>query len=141
MNIVAYQMALVATDLFDLCSFATPVVPELVGKGIRKKPSHMQSTVPSQSTHTPCPTYRCSSRRSSPPSLDFPTPPVAGERGIPKLQTVSSWSSSLRASFSLVPCPSPFVPNTYLIVRNPPVPSPNGLRYQGAAFINTIPLR
>jgi hypothetical protein len=73
----------------------------------------------------PRPRYRFSSRRNSPPSLDFLAPPGVGEKGSLELQTVSGWRSCLRAIFSHVPCPSPSISDTHLIVRNSPVPPPS----------------
>jgi hypothetical protein len=76
------QLALDATGLLDLCSCATPVVPELGGKACGNSLAQVvDGPVPVHAL--PRPTYRCSSRRSSPPSLGFPTPPKAGERGSP----------------------------------------------------------
>jgi hypothetical protein len=47
------SLTTLATGLPNVCSCATPVVPELRGKGRRKTPSHMSSTVPSRSSRSP----------------------------------------------------------------------------------------
>jgi hypothetical protein len=135
------QPALVASGLPDLCSCATPVVPELGGGGgLAKNPLAQVVDGPVLIHTPPRRRYHCSSRRRLPPSLAFPTPPGAWERGSPYLQTVPGSRSCLRARFSSTPCPSPFVFNPYPIVRNPPLPSPFGLRCQGCASISKVPL-
>jgi hypothetical protein len=53
LNNIHDPLALVAMGLHDLCSCATPVMPELGGKGRRKTPSYRSSTVPSRSTRSP----------------------------------------------------------------------------------------
>jgi hypothetical protein len=84
---------------------------------------------------------RCSSRRSFLPSLGFSSTSRAGKGRKFMLQTVYGWRSGRRARISHVPGPSPFVSDTCLIAKNPPVPSPSGLRCQGAAFLSSVPLR
>jgi hypothetical protein len=102
------QHVLVESGLLDICSCATPVLPELGGEGMRKKPSLRPSTVPSRSTHTLVRDNRCSSRQSSHPSLVFLPPSGAGQKRRPKPQAVSGWRSRLREFFH-VPGSSPSV--------------------------------
>jgi hypothetical protein len=78
------KLVRVALCLLDLCSCATPDMPEAGawewGETANLNPlSHMASTAPSRSTHTPARDNRCSLGRSSPPSLDFPSPLWVGK--------------------------------------------------------------
>jgi hypothetical protein len=57
-----------------LSSFATPVVPELGGKGRRKSPSLKSSKVPTRSTHTLVRDNSRYCRRKFPPNIGFPLP-------------------------------------------------------------------
>jgi hypothetical protein len=96
---------LVESGLPDLCSCATPVVPELGGKDGRKPPSFNSSTVPSRATHTPV-RDRCSSRCSLPPSLVFPPPSGTRKKKNLSLRRCPVGAHGTVPKFSHVPCPS-----------------------------------
>jgi hypothetical protein len=83
LNSQANHLAFVATGLFDLCSRATPVVPELGGGRHAKHTLAEVVDGPVPIHALPRPRYLHSSRRTSPASLDFPTTPGARERGSP----------------------------------------------------------
>jgi hypothetical protein len=93
----ASQLVLVESGLPNLCSSATPVLPELGGDDMRKDPSLGSSTAPSRSTNTFIRDNRCSSRRRSPPNLVFFRPSRGGKKKKPKPHTVSGWRSRPRA--------------------------------------------
>jgi hypothetical protein len=71
----------------------------------------------------PRPKYRCSSPPNSPPSLDFPTPPGAGEKGKPELQTTFDLRFCILARISHALSPTPYVSDTHMMSQNPHVPS------------------
>jgi hypothetical protein len=128
---------LVESDLPNMWSCATPVVPELGRKRRRKTPSLRSSTVPTRSMHIPVRDIRCSSRRNSPPSLVF-SPPSA-LRGLGRENNLASygvWLALLPPSrmfscplsfcrlFPTPPrsrCGRPYPPPVVQVVRGPPL--------------------
>ena len=113
----AGQLELVESNMPDLGSRATPVVPEVGGKAGGKPPSRTSSSDSSRSLLDPVRDIGDSgrsSRRDPPPSLAFSPPRgLGGEKA--RLQTVFGWLSCLRARCLLSPVRLPSVSTTHLI--------------------------
>jgi hypothetical protein len=126
---------LVESGMPDLGSCATPVVPGLGGKGMRKTPSLRPSKAPTRSTHTLVRDNSRSSHRRAPPSIGFPLSSGHGGEN-----HSHNWSPSIAPpiasamSRSVVTCL-----RHRLILTKPHVPSPCGLRWNGrCAFAITL---
>jgi hypothetical protein len=126
----------VESGLTDLCSCATPVVPELRGKGRQKTtPSLKSSTVALRSMHTPARDDRCSSRRSSPPSLVLLPPTGVGKKKYLSLARCLVGAHASMPSFFSCPlsfviyfsphvrsrCGRPYPPLVVYVVREAPI--------------------
>jgi hypothetical protein len=112
-----------------VCSYATPVVPELRGEGMRKILSLKSSTAPSRSTHTLVRDISRSSCRRCPPSIGFPLPsgkwgsyppgtcspffPGQGEKAVAATSILLSLFPTRRRY-----CPRRRAPTTYSMLRN-----------------------
>jgi hypothetical protein len=75
------QMAFVGMGLRYLCSCATPAVPEFGGGEAGESPPRLGRRRSRLDPRTPVRDRRCSSRRSAPPSVGFPSPSRATKEG------------------------------------------------------------
>jgi hypothetical protein len=134
--ILARHHVIVELGMPYLSFFATPVVPELGGKGRRKIPSLRSSKAPTRSTHTLVRDNSHYCRRNFPPNMGFPLP--SGREGE---QHSHKWLPSIAppvASYMSRSAASCF--RLRFIRTILPVPSSCGLHGEGDA-VNGVPSR